>query len=179
MTVLLNKVTKHHEITFIVLIVVVGVVAVISGESNSDNSMTGFAFKTNPHLGELTDGGIFKTEETTEYKGPLHIYAETNVLKEPLKDIFLTVSIRGKQIAEHQASKEGDFFYCKEINSNERRYDYGIKPLYKCFTQFSFDYETRTYYLAKAVIFSLSSVDQYDRRGVQRRVIYGEGHVNG
>ncbi len=158
---------------------VVGVVALTSWPESNGNVMTGFAFKTNPHVSLQTDGATFKTQETTEYKGQLHIYAETNVLKEPLKDIFLTVAIRGKQIAEHQASKEGDFFYCKEINSNERKYDYGIKPLYKCFTQFSFDYETRTYYLAKAPVFSLSSLDQYDRRGVQRRVIYGEGHVNG
>ncbi|MBI3032296.1 hypothetical protein HYY69_02375 [Candidatus Woesearchaeota archaeon] len=170
--------SKNTEVVFIVLIVVVSFFAVTSTK-NQSNVITSNAFRTNPHVSMTSDGTTFKTEETTEYKGPLHIYAETNQIKDPLKDIFLTIAIKGKQVAEHQASKEADFFYCKETNSNERKYDYGIKPLYKCFTQFTFDYETRTYYLAKAPIFSLSSLDQYDRRGVQRRVILQEGHVNG
>lgn len=168
--------SKNAEVVFVVLIIVVGFFALTS--TSNDNVITGNAFRISPHIQKTSDGTIFKTTEVTEYKGPLHIYAETNEVKDPLKDVFLTIAIKGKQVAEHQASKEGDFFYCKEINSDERKYDYGIKPLYKCVTQFTFDYETRTYYLAKAPIFSLSSLDQYDRRGVQRRVILKEGHVN-
>ena len=172
---MLNKLNKNVEITFLVIVVVIGFFAVANNtSSNTTSTMTGLSFLSNPHVASKSEGAQFYTEVTHEFRGPMHVYIETNVLQNPLKDIYLTTFVMTKQVEEYSA-QDADFFYCKVINEQEIMWDANVVKKYKCYAQFSIDYDKRVYYVSKSFTMQLSSLDMYNRRGDYRDVELKEG----